>query len=534
MGAQKHFKNLIEKGNPVGEVTSVDKFLIRVKGLQPVSIKALIMFADGSKGIVHQVHEDHVVVLHLGTKPPTSGMAAVVQHNKLLTKVGKNYVGRVISVNGDPLDGKGPIAPDGVWEVFQSAPPLIDRQQLDDQLESGVMTLDALFPLVLGQRMAVLGDHKSGKSTLMTQLALNQRGTDKIVIYAMIAKRRDDVDMLLTKLEEFDATKNSIIIVSTMFDSLVTSYLNPYVAVSHAEYIWRQLKQDAIIIYDDLTSHAQTYREISLLANVSPGRDSYPGDMFYAHSSLLERAGRLQETGKTLTSLPIVLATGGDVTAYLPTNIMSITDGQYILDMEIFRNGVRPAISTGLSVTRVGGRGQNDRQKNIAGQIMKTFASYRQAEEFSHFGSELALEARKDLEKGKQLLEMLTQAPGEYYSILEQQLLLQALLDIEQGSVVDIPAMKKAVKELSPKVTEDDKFDGVLKELIESSVIEVKGGPNDRAADKKPENEHKEAGSAEGESSGSQKPAEESKQEQHVKQPAEGEKQSEPAEAGKK
>lgn len=474
MGALKHFQNLVEKGNPVGEVSSVEKFLIKVKGMQPVSVKALVMFADGSKGVVHQVHEDFVMILHLGTKPLVAGMAAVVQSNKLYTKVGKGYIGRVISVNGDPLDGKGPIAADDVWEVFRPAPPLIERKQLDDQLETGVTTIDVLFPLVLGQRMAILGDHKSGKSTLLTQLALNQKDSDRVVIYAMIAKRRDDVDTLLLKLEEFDALKNSIVIVSTMFDSLIASYLNPYVAVSHAEYLWQKLEQDAIIIYDDLTSHAQAYREISLLAQVSPGRDSYPGDMFYAHSSLLERAGRLEATGKTLTSLPIVLATGGDVTAFLPTNIMSITDGQYILDMAIFRDGIRPAISTGLSVTRVGGRGQNDRQKDLAGMILKTLASYRQAEEFSHFGSELALEARRDLEKGKQLFEMMTQSPGEYYNLMEQQLLLQALMDIEQGTVVDIPKMKKVVKEISAKVTADEKFDEVLKELLAQTTVELK------------------------------------------------------------
>lgn len=486
MGALKHFQNLVEKGNPVGEVSSVEKFLIRVKGLQPVSIRALVMFADGSKGIVHQVHEDHVVILHLGTKPLPAGMAVVVQSNKLYTKVGKSYIGRVISVNGEPLDGKGPIAADDVWEVFQPAPPLIERKQLDDQLETGVMVIDTLFPLVLGQRMATLGDHKSGKSTLLTQIALNQKDSNRIVIYAMIAKRRDDVDTLLLKLQEFDALRNSIVIVSTMFDSLISSYLNPYVAVSHAEYLWLKLEQDTIIIYDDLTSHAQTYREISLLAAVSPGRDSYPGDMFYAHSSLLERAGRIEATGKTLTSLPIVLATGGDVTAFLPTNIMSITDGQYILDMEIFRNGIRPAVSTGLSVTRVGGRGQNDRQKKISGEIMKTLSNYRQAEEFSHFGSELALEARRDLEKGKQLFEIMTQAPGEYYNLMEQQLLLQAILNIELGVVVDIPKMKALSKELSPKVTSDENFDAVLQELISQSTVALEKEHTKDGANKQP------------------------------------------------
>lgn len=472
--ANRHFERLVAAGHPVGEVTAVDRFIVTVSGLRPVSLRALVMFEDGSKGFVHQIEDEYVIVLHLGQQPLAAGMVAVVQHQELVCKVGKDLVGRVISVAGEPLDGKGPIAADATWPVFNTAPPLIERKLLDKQLETGITVIDSLFPIVRGQRMGLLGDSKAGKTTITTQLTLNQKNTDQVVVYVLIAKRRSDIDMLLNRLQTGGAMDKVVVVVATMFESLIMSYLAPYVGCSIAEYLWQVAHQDTIIIYDDLTSHAQVLREIALLSEVNPGRDSYPGDTFYAHSSLLERAGRLDKSGKCLTSIPIVLVPGGDITAYLPTNIMSMTDGQWILDLEMFRNGMRPALNSGISVTRIGGIGHNARQKQLAGQALKMLADFRQAEEFSHFGSELALAAKRALSTGKLLLQLFSQTPEAIYSLMAQQLMLDILLNAEDASPLDLNSLKNQANDFAARIKKEEDFAKIRDELKAKSSLELK------------------------------------------------------------
>jgi len=402
------------------------------------------------------VYEDYVMVLHLGSEPMVIGMIAVMQHNKLVARVGKNYIGRVINVLGEPLDGKGEIVPDGTWPVFHQAPMLYERELLDTPLETGVTTLDIMFSIVRGQRMALLGDGKSGKSSLATQIAINQRSTDITTIYVLIGKRRADLIELIDRLTVNHAMEKTIIVASTMFESLALNYLAPYVGAAMGEYFWQELGMDTLIIYDDLTSHAMAYREISLIAGVSPGRDSYPGDMFYTHSQLVERAGKLNRNHASQTILPIIYAPAGDITAYLPTNVMSMTDGQWILDMAVFREVMRPAIHTGLSVTRVGGVGHNKRQKALAVQTGKALAAYRVAEEYAHFGSELSAESAAALQTGKNLYKLFNQKVGETYSLMDQQFLLDIVLNLDPRESIDIDKMKALVHEYSERVENDD------------------------------------------------------------------------------
>lgn len=465
MSGAKLFTELVEAKNPVGEVIGLDAAMVQVKGLQPINVRAVVRFEDDSRGYVHEVLEDHVVVMRLDAKSLKVGMVCVVEAYNILTPVGKNFVGRVVNVLGEPIDGKGEIVPDQEWRVFHDAPPLYERELLDTPVETGVTILDLEYSLARGQRMALLGDSKVGKTALAAQVAISQKDTDIIVVYVLIAKRQRDIAKLVGDLEKNDAMKKAIVIVTTIAESLILTYLAPYVGAAHGEYFWQQLGQDTLVIYDDLTAHAQAYREVSLIAGVSPGRDSYPGDMFYVHSSLVERAGKLSSSHASQTIIPIVYAPGGDITAYLPTNIMSMTDGQWILDSKIFRETMRPAVSTGLSVTRVGGVGQNKRQKELADKLNQTLAGYRVAEEYAHFGTELSPEAQSDYEKGKKLFQLMSQDVGEVYNFTEQQLLMSIVLESRPEEIIDIDALKANVGEYAAKLQEDEELQGNFEEL---------------------------------------------------------------------
>ena len=473
MEVSKVFDKLVNSGNPVGEIIGIDSFMVKVRGLQPTNVRALVRFEDESRGYVHHIYEDFVMVMKLDPTPLKVGMVCVVENTRLTTKVGRNYIGRVVNAFGEPIDGKGPIEADMEWEIFHDAPMLYERELLDTPVETGVTILDLEYSLARGQRMAMLGDSKVGKTALATQVAINQKNTDMTVVYVLVAKRQRDVAQLVNDLEKNDALKKAIVVVTNMFESLVLTYLVPYIGASHGEYFWQKLGMDTLVIYDDLTAHAQAYREISLIAGVSPGRDSYPGDMFFTHSSLVERAGKTASNHASQTIIPIIYAPGGDITAYLPTNVMSMTDGQWILDSQVFRDTMRPAVSTGLSVTRVGGVGQNSRQKSLADRLNQTLAGYRAAEEYAHFGTELSPDAQADYDKGKVLFKLMNQAIGEIYSFAEQQFLMSIVLDSKPEEVINVEQLKAKVGGYAARLKEDKDLKGNFDELAMSLKAEV-------------------------------------------------------------
>lgn len=473
MEVAKVFESLVAAGNPVGEIVGIDSFMVSVKGLHPTNVHATVRFDDNTRGYVHQVLDDYVVVMKLDASPLKVGAVCVIEKRDIMTPVGKNFIGRVVNVFGEPLDGKGAIQPDGEWDVFHSAPMLYERELLDTPIETGVTILDLEYSLARGQRMAMLGDSKVGKTALAAQVAINQKNTDVTVIYVLIAKRQHDVAELVSNLEKNDALKKTIVVVSNSFESLILTYLVPYVGASHGEYFWHQCNMDTLVIYDDLTAHAQAYREISLIAGVSPGRDSYPGDMFYTHSSLLERGGKTESNHASQTLIPIIYAPGGDITAYLPTNVMSITDGQWILDEKIFKDTMRPAVSTALSVTRVGGVGQNKRQKGYADKLNLTLAGYRTAEEYAHFGTELSPDAQANYDKGKVLFKLMNQGIGEIYSFAEQQFLMSIVLGSSPEEIINVELLKEKVHDYAAKLQEDKDMKGNFDELEAALKTEV-------------------------------------------------------------
>ena len=470
------FAKLVADGRATGEVIGVDRFLVTIQGLGDVAVNALIYFDNGHQGLVREVRAETVMVLNLSAETIPIGTLGVIESEELVTGVGDAVVGRVLTVTGQPLDGKGPITFSRFDPVFKVAPGIVERQALTDSLTTGVAIADQLFPLVKGQRIAVLGDNKVGKSAFTMQLTLAQKDTGRIVIHVLISKRKADVDRLIAKLNETGAINHCVVIVASVFDSLTQSYLAPYIGASIAEYLWTNGK-DCIIIYDDLSNHAKVYRELSLLLKVSPGRASYPGDMFYAHSSLLERAGRLASNGATLAAIPIVLTPNNDITAPLPTAIMSITDGQLIFDTEAFRAGIRPAVAVGLSVSRVGGVGQDKRQKKLTASLFKKLAAYRQAAEFSHFGSELAIESRADLELGKKIYEALKQPPEVIYSANVQDLILGTVMKTEGKITINIDSLKRKAMELAPTMTTDSDWEGTITKLLSEVTVQAAAPP---------------------------------------------------------
>lgn len=458
------FQKLVEAGNLTGEVVATNSFIVEVKGLEGIRLGAQVLFEDGQRGLVREARGDKAVLFNIDSEKMEPGTLAVVESDLFQVPVGPELIGRVVSPMGLPLDGKGAIAAKTRSGIFNPAPGIMDRSMLNEQLPSGVSAVDMFFPIVLGQRIAILGDTKSGKSTFLSQLSASQGGTDHLVVYVLVGKRKVDIENLLAGLQSSGAMQHTIVVLADIFDSLTQSYLAPYAGCAMGEYLW-QNGRDVIVIYDDLSSHAEAYRQLSLLQEIDPGRDSYPGDMFYAHSSLLERAGKLLKSNKTLTSLPVIVTPNDDITAYLSTNIMSITDGQIIFDLGVFRKGIRPAVNAGLSVSRVGGQAQTKRQKLLTGNLFKKLAAYHKAEEFSHFGASLGAEAAVDLRIGKAIYAVLGQPPEQLFTLAEQQLMLESVIKAD-GYIDDIAGLKTAAKEAAKQIKAEEDFDRLEDELL--------------------------------------------------------------------
>ncbi len=464
------FAKLVAAGRPTGEVVAVNRTLLSIKGLEGVSVNSLVLLENGDKGLVRSIDDQLVTLLNLAPQEPPLGSLAVLEDAVYQTPVGPEFIGRVVNVLGRPLDGKGPIRAKAKGMVFAAAPSIIERVGLDTQLVTGVAVVDALFSFVLGQRIAVLGDSKAGKSTFLRQLSQSQLGTDRIMIHVLIGKKQTDIDILLEHLETTQTIKQSIVVVSSSFDSVALSYLAPYVACAMGEYFWKSGKH-TIIMYDDLTNHAKVHRELSLLAQVNPGRNSYPGDIFYTHSSLLERAGKLAKGGGTQTAIPLIATPNGDITAYLPTNVMSITDGQVIFDLTLFRKGIRPAVNVGLSVSRVREKVQDAGWKVLSAAVLKKLADYRLAAEFSQFGSEGSLQLQTDLSLGEQLYQLFTQAAREVYPLPVQYLLLSALLSAAGKTPLDIARLKQAASRLPAKPPKAGELPAVVTTLLAKASL---------------------------------------------------------------
>lgn len=464
------FQRLIDKKRPTGEVIGSDRFLVKVKGLDGVASGAMVVFENGDRGMVRDISEETVLVMNLESENTPLGSLAVLHENHVTTGVGEGLLGRIITPLCQPIDGKGALKLTESWPIYSQAPGMMERSQLSDRLSSGVTAVDLLFPVVLGQRIAILGDTKSGKSSFLQQLGINQTDTDRVVIYVLIGKRRVEIDQLVSRLTETGAIKNSIIIVADIFASLAQSYIAPYIGCAMGEYLWHA-GRDVVVIYDDLSSHAKVYREVALLSGNNPGRDSYPGEMFFAHSSLLERAGKLASNGKTLTALPVVITPGDDITAFLPTSIMSITDGQLIFDLATFRQNIKPAINTGLSVSRVGGRVLTQREKMLSGMLFKKLADYRQAAEFAHFGSDLTPETQASLLLGQLINDAFRQGVNELWSPVEQQLMLETVMLSAGQRKLNVGLLKMKVRELAPSVKSEADLDPLVQQLLQLSTI---------------------------------------------------------------
>lgn len=395
----------------VGTVVFVGDGIATIYGMNHVMYGEIIVFDSGIKGMVQDIKKNQIGCILFGDDSEIhEGSVATRTHKKAGVPVGEDFIGRIVNALGEPIDGKGPIKEADYRPVEEPAPSIVDRQKVDTPMATGILSIDSMFPIGRGQRELIIGDRQTGKTSIAIDTILNQKGKDVICIYNAIGQKASTVAKLVHTLDLHGAMDYTIIVCSTASDPASLQYISPYSATAMAEYFMYQGK-DCLIVYDDLSKHAVAYRALSLLLERSPGREAYPGDVFYLHSRLLERSSRLSDElgGGSLTALPIIETQAGDLSAYIPTNVISITDGQIFLESDLFFSGMRPAVNVGLSVSRVGGAAQTKAMKKAAGSLRIDLAQYREMEVFTQFSSDLDEETKVNLAYGKGLMEMLKQ-----------------------------------------------------------------------------------------------------------------------------
>lgn len=472
----------------VGTVISVGDGIARVHGLEKAMAGELLEFTGGVYGMVLNLEEDNIGVVLLGSDQLIKEGSDVKSTGRIVeVPVGDALSGRVVNPLGQPIDGKGPINSTNFRPVERIAPGVIERKSVDTPLQTGQKAIDAMVPIGRGQRELIIGDRQTGKTAIALDTIINQKGKDVKCIYVAIGQKASTVAQLVKTLEKHDAMSYTTVVVSTASDPSPLQYLAPYAGAAIGEE-WMESGKDVLIVYDDLSKHAVAYRTMALLLHRPPGREAYPGDVFYLHSRLLERAAKLSDErgGGSMTALPIIETQAGDISAYIPTNVISITDGQIFLETELFNAGIRPAVNPGLSVSRVGGAAQIKAMKQIAGPIRVELAQYRSLAAFAQFGSDLDTATQNALAQGERIMEVLKQPQYKPMSVAEQVIVLYAAT---RKYLIDIPvsAVKQFESELLEHVntkypellTEVTGKAGITKELeekLKAVVTEFKAG----------------------------------------------------------
>ena len=439
----------ISKDQEVGTVISVGDGIATVHGIDHAMYGEVVTFENGLKGMVQDIRANSIGCILFGKDTGIKEGTKVARTQKQAgVPVGDAFIGRIVNALGAPIDGKGEIKADGYRPVENPAPGIIDRKSVTVPLETGILSIDSMFPIGRGQRELIIGDRQTGKTVIATDTIINQKGKDVLCIYVAIGQKRSTVASLVENLEKNGAMAYTTVVCATASELSPLQYIAPYAGCAMGEYFMYQGKH-VLIIYDDLSKHAVAYRALSLLIRRPPGREAYPGDVFYLHSRLLERAAKLSDAkgGGSLTALPIIETQAGDVSAYIPTNVISITDGQIFLETELFHSGIRPAVNPGISVSRVGGNAQIKAMKKVAGTLKLVYSQYRELQGFAQFGSDLDADTKSRLAQGERIVEILKQDRNSPIPVEKQVAILYATVHgyLKDIAVKDIAAYESAL-----------------------------------------------------------------------------------------